>query len=224
MTATIDLSQFDRLVAALKSAPELALPLFKQAMTDSLRLLQGELKEYPESSPANRPGRMRLVTLRRKSGDVAVQRPAGYYEQGRGWWYPVLTPTGLKATSPIFGVQNGGGRDGVNRRWQREKGAYARFKMQAPGQVAGYKLIPSSEQLGRSWTVAVQANKDGVIGEVGTNTSYADVVQGEKQPALFKQRGWKTIDEILTAQTPQIVKLFEAAADEVVKQMLNSEG
>jgi len=206
MTATLDVSQFEKVIAAMKKAPEKAIPIFKLAMTDALRILQGELKEYPPSSDANRPGRVHMITLHRKAGDVQAERPQGYYEQGRGWWYP-LTKQALK------------GPTGVNVGQQTEKQAFRRFKVKEPGMLSGYRLIASSEQLGRSWAVDVQQTETAITGEIGTNTSYADYVQGNKMPALFKKRGWRSVDTILKEQTPKIVGVFDNAADEIIKQI-----
>ena len=200
MTNTLDIPQFEKAIEAIKKAPEVAMPLFEKAMNDSLRLLQGELKEYPASTEANRPGRMGMVTVKRKSGDIQVQRPMGYYERGRGWWYPVKGA--LK------------GATGVNVKQQTEKQAFKRFELKAPGQVSGYRLSPSSEQLGRPWTIAIEAGEDALVGQVGTNASYVDYVRGDRQPALFRKRGWRTIDEILENKAPAIIGFFEDAATE----------
>jgi hypothetical protein len=199
MTTSLDITNFRRIVAALKKTPEVAMPILKHAMNDSLRILQGSLKEYPPASEANRPGRMRL-------GDHP--EPVGYYEQGRGWWEPHMRPL----TGP-WGISHG---------QQTADQAGERFKVKIPGQVAAYKLEPSSEQLGRSWTIEIVTGKDVVVGRVGTNTSYADHVQGSRQPFLFRRRGWDTADMVLFKHRITFVSIFDEAAKEIIKEVVFS--
>ena len=199
MTTSLEIKDLRRIVAALKKTPELALPIFKRAMNDSLRILQGRLKEYPPASEANRPGRIRMG---------AHPEPIGYYEQGRGWWEPHMQPL----AGPVgiaFGHQTG-------------QQAGRRFKMTIPGQVAAYKLEPSSEQLGRSWTIEIVTGKDVVVGRVGTNASYANRVQGSQQPFLFRRRGWMTADAVLFAHKITFEGIFEEAAKEIIKEVVFS--
>jgi hypothetical protein len=199
MTTILDVTNYRRIVAALKKTPALAMPIFKRAMNDSLRILQGRLKEYPSSSEANRPGRIRMG---------AHPEPVGYYEWGRGWWEPHMQPL----AGPVgiaFGHQTG-------------QQAGRRFKMTIPGQVAAYKLKPSSEQLGRSWTMQIISEKDVVVGRVGTNASYADHVQGSHQPSLFRRRGWMTADAVLFAHKITFENIFEEAAKEIIKKIVSS--
>jgi len=157
MSAALEISRFEKLLGALKKNPAGSLPRLKQSMTEALRLLQGELKEYPPGNAANRP------------------RPGrGYYERGRGWWQP----------------------------WRKS-----------------YRLRASSEQLGRSWSIELNEGGQELTGSLGSKASYAGSVQGPRRPQLFKQRGWRAIDEILEAQTPAILKLFEAATEEILKNI-----
>jgi len=199
MTTSLDITNFRRIVAALKKTPEVAMPILKHAMNDSLRILQGRLKEYPPASEANRPGRMRRG---------AHPGPVGYYEQGRGWWEPHMQP--LASPGSISLGQ------------QTADQAGRRFKVKIPGQVAAYKLKPSSEQLGRSWTIEIVTGKDVVVGRVGTNASYANKVQGSQQPFLFRERGWRTADTVLYEHRVTFVSIFDEAAKEIIKEVVFS--
>lgn len=117
------------------------------------------LKPYPPS--ASQPGRVSRVT----------QEPMGWYERGRGWWYPVMQKTTL---GPKLGKARGAIRGG---RVGRAAG------------VAGYKLIASSERLREHWTITER----GVQTIVGNPVSYSAVVQSaKKQSKLMKAIGWKT--------------------------------
>ena len=157
MSAALEISGFEKLLSALEKTPAGCLPRLKQSMTEALRLLQDELKEYPPGSAANRP------------------RPGrGYYERGRGWWQP---------------------RRGT------------------------YRLRATSEQLAKSWGFTIREDAMGLSGSLGSTASYAAFVQGPRRRQLFKQRGWRAIDEILEAQTPAILKLFEAATEEILKNI-----
>jgi hypothetical protein len=91
--------------------------------------------------------------------------------------------------------------------------------------VQGYKLAVGgkSEQLGKSWTVAVQANSDGVVGEIGNNTSYAPWVQlASKQSRLHATRGWKTVDTALEESQDDINGFFADALAEWEKTFLET--
>ena len=80
-----------------------------------------ELKNYPSATEANRPGRF-----------TPDGSPMGFYERGRGEWYPIVRAVNLRS----FG--NFGKAQGIIKasKTQRETGT-----------VAGYRLIPSSERL-----------------------------------------------------------------------------
>jgi len=157
MSAALEISGFEKLLSALEKTPEACLPRLKQSMTEALRLLQVELKEYPPGDAANRP------------------RPGrGYYERGRGWWQP----------------------------WR-----------------GTYRLRARSEQLAKSWSFTISEDAMGLSGGLGSTASYAAFVQGPRRRQLFKQRGWRATGEILDEKTPAILKLFEAAAEEILKKL-----
>ena len=94
-------------------------------------------------------------------------------------------------------------------------------KIRKATQVQGYKLAGGgkSEMLGKSWTVAVGAGKDGVVGEIGNNTSYAPWVQGDKQWNVHAKRGWKTLDTALEESMDDINGFFGDALDEWMKSI-----
>lgn len=69
----------------------------------------------------------------------------------------------------------------------------------------------TSERLGQSWTTDVQEVSGGVQGRVGTNVSYAQVVQGEGTQAAIHQGRWPTDQSEIERQMPIIVADFEDA-------------
>ena len=195
----LEIKGFEELERALRETPEVALPVLEEAMQKSLALLHDATVEYPPATEANRPGRV---------GQDG--RPLGYYERGRGWWYPV------KRLSPSLSPE-GAGREG------KRAGVIRLGKKKAVKlKVAGYRLRRSSERLGTKWTSRVQAGRDGVIGELGTTVSYADYVQGAQQTDLFGQRGWVRVDEALAAATPEILVVFGEAVDKVAGSLNGS--
>jgi phage gpG-like protein len=62
----------------------------------------------------------------------------------------------------------------------------------------------TSETLGRRWTTKVTA--DSAV--VGNNASYAPFVQGDKQPAFHRARGWKTVEDVATNDAYAIVQVM----------------
>jgi hypothetical protein len=73
--------------------------------------------------------------------------------------------------------------------------------------------------LGKSWTTDVSATDTGVTGEVGTNTSYADAVQGPDQAALMAKYGWTPMDEVVDGLMPDLDEVWSGAADQFVKEL-----
>jgi hypothetical protein len=193
----IEIKGFDELLKALKDAPEKVMPFLQKAMTISVRAVQARLAQYPPSTAANQPGRINA------DGD-----PMGYYERGRGWWYPVLERSTLgKQLGVRFGAETAAR-------------AMKRNKVKGVASVAGYKLRNGgeSELLGRSWAVQVVEGEASITGIVGNNTSYADYVQGGRQAAIHGANGWITLDKALELAQEDIDKAFSDAADEYIKQ------
>lgn len=189
---------FDSLERGLEQAPELAMREITAAMQRSVLTLQGWIAVYPPESEGNLPGRVKVVT---RNGRTRAE-PLGYYERGRGWWYPLKRRPEGKV----------GKRLGTQRLSKKQAEALGML-----GVVAGYRLRRTSERLGTRWTSEVVVRADAVIGEVGTVVGYADAVQGAGQRDIFAERKWGTIDQALAACEDDIVGYFEQAAENVAK-------
>jgi hypothetical protein len=129
-------------------------------------------------------------------------RPMGYYERGAGWWYPVVTERTMT------------GRTGKRLGKMRTKTAG----------VVGYKLIRSSQKLGKRWAVKVIAGEASVTGMIGTNVSYAEYVEGDKQAAIHAAHHWPTTTTALTETEPDIYALFDEALEKLKRAMLGPTG
>lgn len=204
----LEIKGFDELLKALQDAPQLARPLLEEAMTKSLSQLHDELAQYPSATEANQPGRFSLKT----------HQPMGYYERGRGWWYPVRTRQNIEMAGPLAGAFEG-----------KSKAAYGKSRgvinasksmLQAGVGVAGYKLSKQrSEVLSKKWTTSQVVNDTGVLGEIGTMVSYADYVQGNRQANFHAARKWETANAALERATPQIEKNFAEAVEKLIEQL-----
>ncbi len=202
----IQIEGFDKLLDALENAPETVMPLLKEAMTKSVRAVQARVAKYPSSSEANQPGRMD------KNG-----HPIGYYERGRGWWYPIMQPWTVEGAGRLAGALEGKSKAVFGK--SRGVLQHSEKKRLKTG-VAGYKLRASgeSEMHRTSWTIAVSADKGGVVGEIGSNTSYAPWLNlREKQASFHKGRGWVTVEQALEDSQPKIDEFFGEAVDEWMK-------
>jgi hypothetical protein len=193
-TKTLDIEDLTKFEKAITEAPEVALPIIEKAMTKSLFLIQDVVATYPPATEANQQGRYSLVT----------KRPMGYYERGRGWWYPVMRQTSLPD------------------RLGKTRGAVKAKKLAG---VAGYKLAGGgeSELLGRKWTGETEVQdlerQTVVVGTVGNTVSYSEYVQGRKQNRLHKARGWPTLDGTIDKLDDQLNEIFLAAADELLDKL-----
>jgi hypothetical protein len=169
-------------------------------MNESLRVIQGGMAEYPEATEANQPGRFSLTT----------HKPMGYYERGRGEWYPIMQRQTLEAAAS--------GKYGNTRGVVK-----ASALLRAVSQVAGYKLAGGgkSENLGKSWTVDVQSSDTGVTGEVGTDASYAGAVQGPDQSRVLAHYGWDEhrIDVVVDELMPDLDAIWAQAAEQFVMEI-----
>jgi hypothetical protein len=154
--------------------PEGFMPYLAGAMENIVTAYKEAAWDYAPESEANRPGRVNA------DGD-----PMGYYERGRGWWYPVITHNaiGLGAEIPLLKPHT---------KSPKTMGAMALIAQGFAG-VAGYKLIPSSEQMHDRWVTNVQQNASNVIGRLSNTASYSGFVQGLDQTALHQSRGWQTV-------------------------------
>ncbi len=196
MSDVLEIKGFDELLKALKESPKKVMPYLKKAMTFSVRAVQERVAEYPPSTEANQPGRISMKT----------HEPMGYYERGRGWWYPLMTEGTL------------GGKMGKSL-GQVKAGA----KIKKITSVKGYRLAGGgeSEMLGRSWDAQTIEQDNAVLGMVGNNTSYADYVQGNKQAKFHEARGWLTIDKALEESQKDINIYFSEALDAFLKNEIS---
>ena len=197
---TIDLSQVTGFQDALAQSPQAFIPYAVDAMTESVRLIQGGMAEYPPATEANQPGRFSLKD----------HKPLGFYQRGLGWWYPIMKKTTLEAAA--------------SGKYGKTRGVVKASKLiRAVSQVQGYKLEAggTSEQLGKSWTADVQSSEDGVTGEVGTNTSYAGDVQGEEQSQVLAKYGWDEhrIDVVVDDLMPDLDEIWSGVADQFVHSL-----
>jgi len=148
------------------------------AMSNIMGEFKTEMEVYAPESEANAPGRTD------RNGE-----PMGYYERGRGWWYPVKGRDTILQTGRLVGAGKGLSRARFGKSFGVIKGG-RKFG------VAGYKLIPSSQQMGDRWAVAVQTDQDSVTGTLFNGASYSGLVQGSEQTALMAERQWNSIDDV----------------------------
>ena len=69
----------------------------------------------------------------------------------------------------------------------------------------------TSEDLGQKWTLEVKPAPGGYLGILGNTASYADVVQGKRQPAFHAATGWVTIIDAVKQKAGQIQQVFNDA-------------
>lgn len=193
---TLEIGDFDELLKALKDAPQIAIPLLTEAMNNSLAQLHDELAQYPAATDANQPGRV-----------DADGNPKGYYERGRGWWYPVRKSATL------------GEKLGVAYGAETAKRAARRNQVKTVPAVTGYKLGKRSQTLGKKWTTRVDSSDTEIVGEIGTLVSYADYVQGNRQANFHAARKWETANAALERATPQIEGNFAEAVEKLIEQL-----
>lgn len=196
---------FDQLAKALKDSPAAVLPLVREAMLKSVLVVEGLLKTYPPETDANKPGRWRQI----KNKKSVSLRPMGYYERRAGWWYPVMRGATL------------GPKPKKSEGAMTAKRARKAYGLVGSGGVAGYKLIRSSEDLGKHWTHEVQAASTGIIGIVGNIASYAVPVQGPRvvQIKRMKAIGWPNVDDALEQAMPDIEAAFSEAVDKLLEAL-----
>ena len=191
-TIVLDYSSLTDFLAELQNSPAEALPFATTAMDNSVAAIHDGVATYPPETAANAPGRV-----------DANGKPMGYYERGKGWWRPLLRPTTVLAHGTMAGGKYG---KSIGRGIYPTGGKVP--------QVAGYKLNPTSERLGQSWTTDVQTFEEGgVLGTIGTNTSYADVVQGADQSSVMAGIGWETVKDTVEGLTDAIVGFFSDQFD-----------
>ena len=163
--------------------PQGFIPHLALAMKDITQGFQDQASIYAPESEANAPGRT-----------TQDGKPMGYYERGRGWWYPVMNRSTL-----------GKGAMGTVSPNPKAPTTFRRRAVLAEGfaGVAGYKLRPTSEQMHDDWTNEVSVEQDGVTGTVMNSASYSGDVVGLEQTALHQSRGWVNVEEVWNSQSIQ---------------------
>jgi hypothetical protein len=205
----VELVNYDQWLNAYMMAPKVAMAPMKQAMERATLLVEGYLRTsgYPPEVEGNMPGRTRTVTDDKgKTREVAM----GYYERGRGAWYPVMMP------DTLLGVDK---KQKLGKTRGRVK---APTKLRKAGIVFGYKLAlnggiaGTSEKLGQSWTTEVNEDNGTIEGVLGNNTTYALYVQGYLQAMQHEESGWITVAQALELSREGINAAFAEAAQEVI--------
>lgn len=108
----------------------------------------------------------------------------GYYERGRGWWYPLITHNTLSLGSEIPTVR-------PHTKTPKTLSTMATLAVGFRG-VAGYRLVPNSEQMHDRWVWEVIPTGNDVIGNLSNLASYSSFVQGLDQTGLHASRNWQT--------------------------------
>lgn len=197
LTPTIE--ELERLYA---SYPAIVAPFAERAVKRGTLLIVGYMRTagYPPEVPGNKPGRTKVIPgeLYKDGRDRIV--PLGYYERGRGAWYPIVR------------------RDHLPKRLGKGVGAI-KVKAHSMSKVVGYKLAGggTSQRLGASWVTETRAEEGGIVGVVGTNTTYADWVQGPRQAKQHQESGWVTLSQAIDMALPDITAAFEEAVADSLK-------
>ena len=202
----INSPQLQRLLDDLQYAPKRIMPYAEKAMTLGAMAVKSEIAQYPPESEANHPGRY----------SVKTHEPMGYYERGRGYWYPVKWKNTVLMAGRLAGAFAGSSKAKFGKSFGVVK-ANKRFG------VAGYKLQPVSENLGKNWVTRVVRGDAKIVGIIGNNTSYTDPVQGEGQSRLMQARGWINIKQATARAMPIVIRAFEQQAEQYIKDLSNNE-
>ena len=168
--------------------PEGFFPILGDAMENILTVFEAVASEYAPESEANRPGRV-----------DEEGHPIGYYERGRGWWYPLVTKReiSIKEDLPVLRPHTLAPKT-MEARTLLAEGIRA---------VAGYRLIPNSEQMHDQWEQGVGITAHEVTGFLRNTASYSDYVQGASQIDLHKKRGWQTV--ITSWNSPEVQRAVD---------------
>lgn len=149
--------------------PEGLLPHLSEAMQTILTEYQKVAEVYAPESEANRPGRV-----------DAQGKPMGYYERGRGSWYPLVTKLTLNEDLPKV------------RPHLKAPSTLKTPALLAEGfsNVVGYRLRPTSQQMHDRWLWEVIQDPTEVIGNLSNTATYSSYVQGLRRTKLHESRGW----------------------------------
>ena len=166
--------------------PELFTQFAEPAMMNIMEEFKAEMEVYAPESEANAPGRF-----------DPEGRPMGYYERGRGWWYPIMQKMTLIDAGRLAGAGQGRSRARFGKNVGVLVGGRRKYG------VAGYKLIASSQQMGSRWVVTLITDGNNITGNLFNGASYSDIVQGRGQSALMAERQWSNVDEIWSGDAMQ---------------------
>lgn len=164
--------------------PQKFTPIFMKAAETIVIEFINLISVYPPTTEANEPGRVSLVT----------HRPMGYYERGRGWWYPV---TGFIASRGVRTIKPGLGTPKTR---SVEVLRAAGFEG-----VSGYKLKASSEKMGKSWEYDIQMGSAGPLAIVSNTAGYSGLVVGQEQTALNAARDWPNVEDIWNSRLMDLI-------------------
>lgn len=171
----VDIQIDDKDFFAALEDPQGFMPVLADSMESILEVYKNVAWDYAPESEANRPGRTDEYGM-----------PQGFYERGRGWWYPVITHNtlALEKELPVVGPHSKGPKT------LRALALIARNL-----NAVGYKLIESSEQMHDRWMTEVSQENNDVIGTLSNSASYSNYVQGMDRIDLHKRRGWQDVKE-----------------------------
>lgn len=164
--------------------PSKFLPIFMRAAETIVIEFVNLISAYPPTTEANEPGRV----------SVQTHKPMGYYERGRGWWYPVtgfIASRGVRTITPATG--------------QPRTRSVEVLRAAGFSGVTGYKLKASSEQLGKSWDYEIQLGASGPLAIVSSSASYASLVVGDEQTMLNSAREWPNVEEVWNSRLMDLI-------------------
>lgn len=156
--------------------------ILAESMQKIMTVYKEQAEIYAPESEANKPGRVD------REG-----KPMGYYERGRGWWYPLVTHNTLQGELPILGIHT---------KAPKTLGSTALLAKGIPV-VTGYRLVPNSEKMHDQWAIDVIQTENEVVGVLSNTASYSGYVQGFSQTRLHQSRDWQTVMQSWQAQQVQ---------------------
>jgi hypothetical protein len=176
--------------AAIKN-PNGVIPILETAMENVMRKYEEIASVYAPDNEANHPGRFSLRN----------HKPMGFYERGRGWWYPLVkTVVTGRPDVPIKMSQI------------HTKGLKLRIGKRAANvlpQVTGYHLSKTSEQMNTKWKTEVSVDQDIVSGHLTNSASYFPYVQGLEQAYIHEARDWQNVVKSYNSEPVQDVLKYE---------------
>ena len=76
---------------------------------------------------------------------------------------------------------------------------------------------PGSEDLAAKWTSQYDRNR--WEAKIGNNASYARLVMGDKQTAMMKKIGWKTVDKVAKEETKRVQEYVYEAVKRAIESV-----